>query len=401
MSDPVVNVAQTTPIPDTLVRWATVEEDGGRLFLGHPSNCSSLGNVLNVLVWSQVAFTTLWLILEHRERRLGGLGLSPPGTGGTTPSSVNAPPTEAHLQITSACPLPCQSCHIDPAAGGAHVPTAALLERLDHFVEAGIRRVALGGGEPLLHPGLAELAAGARARGISLGITSSGLGLDAEKVSILRQFSQVNLSLDGLGEDFVESRGYAGAGRVLDGLRRLGAAGVRTGINLVLSRAGLAGLEETAAAAAAAGAREVQLLRLKPVGRAREFYQERRLQSEEVKGLWGRIEALIRRYPGMLWRADCGLIPLLSEAPLDPQRLQSFAIRGCQGGTALKSVDVAGMSHPCSFLPEGEAPQRVLGEPCASCSLQSVCRGGCLAVAQAAGVLLDPECPKVLRTGMA
>lgn len=401
MKDLEQNVVHRTKNFDGLVRWATVEEDGGRLFLGHPSNCSSLGNVLNVLVWSQVAFTTLWLILDHRESRRSGPTAPPPEVRGWTPPQAAQPPTEAHLQITSACPLPCQSCHIDPAAGGAHVPTATLLERLDHFVEAGIRRVALGGGEPLLHPGLAELAAGARTRGISLGITSSGLGLDADKISVLRQFSQVNLSLDGLDEDFVESRGYAGSSRVLDGLRRLGAAGVRTGINLVLSRAGLAGLEETAAAAAAAGAREVQLLRLKPVGRAREFYAERRLRPEEVAGLWGRIEALIRRYPGMLWRADCGLIPLLSEAPLDPQRLQTFAIRGCQGGTALKSVDVAGKSHPCSFLPAGEAPERVLAAPCASCSLQPVCRGGCLAVAQAAGVLLDPECPKVLRAALA
>jgi MoaA/NifB/PqqE/SkfB family radical SAM enzyme len=130
------------------------------------------------------------------------------------------------------------------------------------------------------------------------------------------------------------------------------------------------------------------------------LYEERRLRPDEVEGLWGRIEALIRRYPGVLWRADCGLIPLLSEGPLDPQRLQTFAIRGCQGGTALKSVDVAGKSHPCSFLPEGGAPERVLAQPCAGCSLQAVCRGGCLAVARAAGMLLDPECPKVLRAGL-
>ncbi len=400
MSDPAQNVVQATEKEKHSVGWATVELDRQRLLLGHPSNCSSLGNVLNVLVWSQVAFTTLWLILEHRERKGVGSSPPPPDALEKTPHPAAMPPTEAHLQITSACPLPCQSCHIDPAAGGDHVPTATLLERLDDFVKAGVRQVALGGGEPLLHPGLAEIAAGARARGISLGLTSSGLGLDADKVKILQGFSQVNLSLDGLGEDFVESRGYPGAGRVLEGLRKLGAAGVRTGINLVLTRAGLAGLEETAAAAAAAGAREVQLLRLKPVGRARELYAERRLRLEEAEGLWGRIEALIRRYPGMLWRADCGLIPLISEGPLDPARLQTFAIRGCQGGTALYSVDVAGKSHPCSFLPEGGAPKRELAAPCASCSLQAVCRGGCLAVARAAGVLLDPECPKVLRAAV-
>lgn len=373
------------------MRWATVETEGERLLLGHPSNCSSLGNVLNVLVWSQVAFTTLWLILEQRNRRRAG---APEGRA--APESLEVP-TEAHLQITSACPLPCQSCHIEPQASGSHVPVSTLLQRLDALAAAGIRRVALGGGEPLLHPGLSEIASGALQRGITLGVTSSGLGLDAEKLKILKSFSQVNLSLDGLGEDFRESRGYRGDGRVLESLRELAAAGIRTGVNLVLSRSNLESLDRTAEAISSTGARELQLLRLKPVGRAKEHYEERRLNPSQVLGLWPRIETLIRRYPGMLWRADCGLIPLLSEGLTDPDRLRRFAIRGCQGGEALWSVDVEGERHPCSFLPAGEAPQRSLGEPCASCNLRDLCRGGCLAVASAAQSLLDPECPKVLR----
>ena len=37
--------------------------------LGHSANCSALGNVLNVLVWSQVAAAAVWAAAESWQSR--------------------------------------------------------------------------------------------------------------------------------------------------------------------------------------------------------------------------------------------------------------------------------------------------------------------------------------------
>ena len=386
-----------------------LSDPAARVQIGQPANCSSLGSVLNVLVWTQAAVGALWLVMEHRRRAGGpdGPGGSggPDGASGDAPVAVRTPETEAaaaeaHLKITDACGLPCANCHVDPSAGGSHVPLADVLARLEALAARGVRRVALGGGEPLLHPELPQIIAGAAARGVSLGLTTSGVGLRAELLPALRGLALLSFSLDGLGETFRESRGWDGAARVLEAVRR--AEGVRTGINLVLTRRALAGMEETVAAAAAAGAREIQLLRLKPVGRAAAGYDDARLTAEEGAGLWPRIAAMIARWPGVLFRADCAMVPFLSVHGLPLARLERFLIRGCQGGEALRSVGSDGAEHPCSFMPGPVTPQwraGSLAEPCGSCAWQRVCRGGCHAVAAHRGDAFapDPECPRVLQ----
>lgn len=379
---------------------------------GHTPNCSSLGNVLNVLMWTQAVVTAVWVAAERWEARRR----RPEPDGGET-RRVDEPPAlvrtgegggplEAHVQVTRACSLPCPSCHMSPAADGDHVPLDVVDARLRALAEAGVMRVAIGGGEVLRHPQLADLPARARAAGVSVGVTTSGLGGDADA---LVGFDQVNVSLDGLGETYRMSRGYEGADRALGVVRRLAAAGTRVGVNVVLDRDTFPRLAETVAAAVAAGAGEVQLLRLKPAGRARERYLDRRLTPEQAQALWPTARALMATHPDVSFRIDCALVPFLAGHDVDPERLAAFGFWGCHGADALLSVDTAGAAHPCSFVdevvtaPPGTADPRwragVTDGPCGTCVYQRVCRGGCHAVAgflTGAAFSPDPECPRVL-----
>ncbi len=381
-----------------------------RIRLGRAPNCSSLGNVVNVLLWAQPAVAALWVAAEAwsvRRRRPepdGGETRAidePPALVSTSPD--NGAPHEAHVQVTRACALPCPSCHIEPEAHGAHVPLAEVAARFDGLAARGVFHVAVGGGEALSHPELGAIADAAHRAGLSIGLTTSGVG----ELAPTARFDQVNVSLDAVGEGFRKARGYAGAERALAAIRRLARTAARVGVNIVLDRDTFEALPETVAAAVAAGAVDVHLLRLKPVGRAVGEYAERRLTAEQAMAVWPRLVSLIERFPGVDFRVDCAMTPFLAAHGLSPQRMAAFGWTGCHGGDALVALDPAGAESACSFVSgpvDASWREGVTHGACADCAWRSLCRGGCHAVARhLTGSLMvpDPECPRVLALGAA
>ncbi len=382
-----------------------------RIRLGHAPNCSSLGNVLNALVWTQAVVGALWVAAESwpaRRRRKepdGGetrVVDDPPALVSTSERPEG--PIEAHVQVTKACGLPCPSCHIDPTADGAHVPVDTLEARFAGLAARGVFRVAIGGGEALRHPDLAGIASAAARHGLTIGITTSGVGI-RRRLDELDGYGQINVSLDGVGPVFAAARGYDGADGALDAIRALAGRGARVGVNIVLDRRTFPHVRETVRAAVEAGARDVQLLRLKPAGRATRDYADRRLTAAQGEALWPAARELLDEHPGVTFRVDCALVPFLAAHGVDAERLRAFGFLGCHGGDALLSVDPAGEEHPCSFVAGPVTPEWRAGVtrgPCATCAYRDVCRGGCHAVAaHLAGDAFapDPECPIVVAAG--
>jgi radical SAM protein with 4Fe4S-binding SPASM domain len=167
------------------------------------------------------------------------------------------------------------------------------------------------------------------------------------------------------------------------------------------------------------GARELQLLRYKPAGRAADItYLATRLTPAQVDALGPRLEALSGA-TRLTVRVDCALVALLSGHVRDAAVLARFGVLGCEAGRYLAAVRIDGRLAPCSFAPASEASVEDAftrgaegwrtdamlegyrspheAEPCRSCDLRSVCRGGCRIVARHVGDGLgpDPECPRV------
>lgn len=385
-----------------------------RVRLGLSPNCSSLGNVVNVLWWTQAVAAAAWVAAEawqsKRARREPGGGGSRRGEGpggeqaivqsGPDPGA-EARPVEAHVQVTRRCGLGCASCHVEPVADGEHVPVEVLAARFRALSADGVFHVALGGGEPLRHPHLPEIVRAARDAELTVGMTTSGVG-DLDRLPPL---DTVNVSFDGTGGSFARSRGYDGAAGALAAVRAIAARGQRVGVNVLLDRENFGELPEIVAAAVAAGASEVQLLRLKPAGRARTDYLRRRLTEEQGESLYAAIERLVAAWPEVTFRVDCAMVPFLAAAGADIHLMQRWGILGCHGGSEIVAVDVAGRSHPCSFWAgpvTGAWARGVVAEPCASCEYRALCRGGCHVVAGAVtgdAFSPDPECPRVRAVG--
>jgi radical SAM protein with 4Fe4S-binding SPASM domain len=315
-------------------------------------------------------------------------------------------PIEVHMAVTARCAAGCEGCYIDARPDGAAPDHATLLARLDDLRAAGVFTVAFGGGEPLTRDDLGALAEAARARGLVPVLTTSGLGLTPARAEELRAFAQVNVSYDGPGDAYALVRGFDGARHAERAIGLLARAGVKVGANVVLTRQTFDVLERTIARARELGASEVQLLRYKPAGRAATLdYLARRLSPAQVDALGPRLRALCGG--DLRLRVDCALVPLLSGDPsLDPAALARFGVLGCEAADKLAALRVDGGTAPCSFAPSdadpslwrayNEAPR----EPCASCTLRPVCKGGCKIVSRFVDGEHgpDPECPRVRRS---
>lgn len=320
------------------------------------------------------------------------------------PAPPPSAPLEVHVAVTSRCAAGCEGCYLDARPDGVEPPREVIEARLDALAEAGVFTVAFGGGEPTLREDLGALADHARSRGLTPVVTTSGLGLGRRKIAALTRFAQVNVSYDGAGDDYASVRGFDGAAQAESAIRELTSAGVLVGVNVVLTRATFPRLRATLERARASGAREAQLLRYKPAGRARSLdYLARRLSREQVDELPRTLRDLSAALPDLRLRIDCALVPFLSSDPaFDAAALERWGVFGCEAGAALSAQRVDGALLPCSFgAPEDLEPFRAYpaapAEPCATCTLRAVCRGGCKVVTRYLDghVGPDPECPRV------
>jgi radical SAM protein with 4Fe4S-binding SPASM domain len=333
-----------------------------------------------------------------------------------------SPPIEVHLAVTSRCAAGCEGCYLDAKPDGIEPPAATIERALDALAEAGVFTVAFGGGEPTLREDLGELARAARARGIAPVVTTSGLGLGPRKVEQLKAFAQVNVSYDGAADAYESVRGYDGAAAAESAIRKLAEAGVVVGVNVVLTRDTFERTKDTIRRAAALGASEVQLLRYKPQGRARTLdYLAKRLTPGQARQLGPLLRELaVEHEAHVRIRIDCALVPFLSadaDIASRPEDLVRWGVLGCEAGDLLGATRVDGRVAPCSFTPPsslhveqlargwsaepGFAPYRAYSasppDPCASCTLRAVCKGGCKVVSDYATGEIgpDPECPRV------
>lgn len=357
-------------------------------------------------------------VLAHVDREaMRGLGLGPSPLWERPESSLLSAPLEVHLSVTNACSGGCSHCYMDSGVRDEEELSSKDLRRaIDLLAGMGVFHLALGGGEAFERPDFLEMAEHVRRRGMVPNLTTSGRLVTPQVAQRCRVFGQVNVSIDGLAR-------FSGAGR--DGAAReqavravdlLLGAGVRVGLNCVLTRETLPGLDELFAFAATRGLADVELLRLKPSGRGRHGYAERRLTPEQHVALFPLLRGLSFRH-GVAAKIDCSFVPMFCWHGPDEVLMDRFSVYGCEAGHVLLGVRSDGRFAGCSFLQgeesvfdlprlweRSEALARLRSfaasarEPCRGCEWLRICKGGCRAVAAfATGDLLapDPECPFV------
>lgn len=140
------------------------------------------------------------------------------------------------LYLTERCNSRCVSCDYW-RHGRADVTAAGIAALLPELERLGTKLVLLSGGEPLIHPQWAEIAATLRGGGLDLWLLTSGLSLAKHAAHAAALFQSITVSLDGIDRaTYASIRGLDAFDNVCAGIRSAAARGVHVGIRVTVQR---------------------------------------------------------------------------------------------------------------------------------------------------------------------
>ncbi|HYQ16987.1 MAG TPA: radical SAM protein [Polyangiaceae bacterium] len=258
-------------------------------------------------------------------------------------------------RVTTRCNLSCGFCAYDRSLPFArHDADEASALRFGESLataanhRAGGVHVSLLGGEPLLWEPLPRVARHFAALGLSLGLTSNGVGLRSAALRqlVLDCFDELTLSVDGVGATHDALRGWPGGyERLLATIAELGRGKLKLRVNVVLMRENIEQFAELCRELAKVGVAEVTFNRLG--GRDRpEFFRAERLAPEQLEQLARQLPALRRELAtlGLSLRGGSSYLERL----VSLERGEPVAVASCEPGERFLFVDEHGNVAPCS-----------------------------------------------------
>lgn len=125
--------------------------------------------------------------------------------GRTLTSRYN--PLLAQMVITRRCNLSCGYCN-EYDSDSPPIPLPLLMAQIDHLVKLKTAAITCTGGEPLLHPGLAEIVNAISRRGIIVTMISNGFRLSRKRIEALNDagLQGIQISIDNLVADEVSMK---------------------------------------------------------------------------------------------------------------------------------------------------------------------------------------------------
>ncbi|HEY6007266.1 MAG TPA: GeoRSP system radical SAM/SPASM protein, partial [Geobacteraceae bacterium] len=261
--------------------------------------------------------------------------------------------------------------------------------------------VNFGGGEPLLHPHLLEIATFASGLGLRVSMNSNGWLIDREKALALKEagFAKVGISIDshlpGVHDRF---RGVPGShSRAVAALGHLAAAGIVTSISTVICRINNTAIAALVALALAQGVGQLNFHNFKCSGLGLANKDALDLTPEEWKVFYRDAIAAKQSVRGLDISLDDPIIALLDA------RDAGSLVKGSVCGKLSLNIKANGDITPCGFIPivignivrddlrqvwrDSEVLERMRNKQptgkCSGCSKYEDCLGGCTARALA------------------
>jgi MoaA/NifB/PqqE/SkfB family radical SAM enzyme len=261
-------------------------------------------------------------------------------------------PIAVTLALTYRCNLRCRYCQIWKDAG-EELSTRQVLTAIEELHEAGMCRLGLTGGEPLLRRDIGVIVERARRLGLFTTVFTNG-ALASEHRGTLREVDAVLLSLDGPRPIHDRARGAGAFDAAMEALRMLVNDGVPVWTNTVLTRDNIDHVDFVIDVARRHGA----LAAFQPV-----FEHTYSVKGERVEALRAEDRAHAAAVDRLLLHKRAGA-PLLNSASffeyIRTPRWERNP-RACLAGRCYAAVAPDGRVAPCPILlqarglPDGRA----------------------------------------------
>jgi radical SAM protein with 4Fe4S-binding SPASM domain len=259
-------------------------------------------------------------------------------------------PTLVDLQLTSRCRMGCPHCYASAGPEGRDLPYEDVGRVLDAIADAGVCQLAIGGGEPLLHPSLVEVLHAARERGLVPNLTTTGDGMTPRVLRALADCcGAVALSLEGVHADFDRRRasGFAFFEAAREALRSYG---IPTVFQVTLSAESLPCLPSIVDYCLACGdLYGVIFLAYKAVGRGTGFHSP--LSRVGFPELYPRLRDAFLRLAGTTRVGyDCCLTPGIVGLGRELGHDDPDLFDGCSATRSSVGISTDLEVVPCTFL---------------------------------------------------
>jgi len=334
------------------------------------------------------------------------------------PRSLAAPET-IHFSVTGHCDQACVGCFYSARPGSEvkpdHVPWELFQRVVARAGRHSVFQMALGGGEPLLHPQIVEMVRLARKHDVVPNLTTNGNRLDRDLAQALRGagLGQAQISLNGASHR-ANAATRPNFERALAAMRACREVGLRFGVNFLLTRSSAQELESVVRIGSELGAATVDILRPKPPTSEGDWLPRESLDGTGYRKVKGMLPRLSRLAGETKLSLDASLTFLLTGK--SPQALYRSGVWGCTAARRFCTVIQDGRVLPCSHVRQSDvgggdfmhawrksgvfahfrAQEDEIQEPCRTCDHVQVCKG-CRAVTMAFEcdfAASDPHCPR-------
>ncbi len=334
-------------------------------------------------------------------------------------------PKSVIWDITYACNLKCPHCLT--SSGKRHpseLDTDGAKKLIDILAKEKVLSLSFSGGEPFLRPDIIEIMQYACSTNMRVDIASNGVSISDEIIEALRVLPvfQVQISIDGIGEQHDRFRGVAGAfDASCKNARRLLDEGIAVSLSTTATMDNINSLEDMIEFALELGCAGYKAIPFMPAGRAAFCASHLKLGRQEHRRMCTILDSYAKKLEGrMTVSTETSFSCLLNEDLPPPEYGLESGPMGCSAGYETLSIGAEGTAYPCPFLHDfplgnvvGEGLRGIwfkspvlnrlrtvqkheMGEPCRTCRYAPLhCRGGCRASAHlATGDLLaaDPNC---------
>jgi len=334
-----------------------------------------------------------------------------------TPLRSRSAPEALHISLTDRCDQRCAGCFFsNPGlqSPNRYLPWADFAQIVEQAAAQRVFQLALGGGEPLLHPQLVEMVTLASGLGLVVSLTSNGNTLTQDLALALKKagLGQFQISLNGL-EVSSPGQNRPNHAKALAAIQTCQQTGLRWGLNVLVTRQNLPELDKILAFAQLQRAHSVNLLRPKPALQGGKWLDHSLTNASENRQLQGLLKRWQRRARFLLTTDSS--FAFLRQGSL--KQWQTAGVIGCSAGRQILSVGVDGRVSPCSHVPlfdrceDGDFMsiwqnsehlrhfrqlEDTLQGECQNCELKAVCRGCRAIVLKQSGNFhgADTGCPK-------
>ncbi|MDK0855168.1 radical SAM protein [Clostridium perfringens] len=242
------------------------------------------------------------------------------------------------MELTTYCPINCPQCYKDNL-NFDELPFEKLKQIIDEVSELGTDILLLSGGEPMMYEHIVDAINYANGKGIKIGVSTSGVSFDKEKLDI---FSKSNLntlyiSLNGSTEEInsLSRDEYNSALNLIKDANRLG---IKCKINWVARHDNINDLSSLIKLAKDMNVAGIDILSNKP-GR------DGIINSPMTKEDFNKLVEILKKDSGFLSYQNC-FVGLKNK--LDSNKHSLF--NGCSAGVYSMAITATGRFKPCPHM---------------------------------------------------